>query len=114
MDWQNVLGVAATIFALASAAGLGLMRGTLTTLRSSNDDLRNRVSDLEKDRVEKTAELAEVRSENRTLKAMVTGRVEWTAISDQLEEHHRQSLGAWKRMDANLTKIHRDLNPKGP
>ena len=109
MDWQNVLGAAATMLVLASATGLGLMKGSLSNLRSSNDDLRARVGDLEKDRVEKTAELAAVRSENRTLKAMVTGKVEWTAISDQLEDHHRESLGAWKRIDANLTKIHGDL-----
>lgn len=110
MDWQNVLGVAATIFALASAAGLGLMRGTLGTLRASNDDLRSRVTDLEKDRVEKTAKLAEVQSENRTLKAMVTGKVEWTAISDQLEDHHRQALASWKSIGTSLEQIHDDLS----
>lgn len=110
MDWQNVLGVAATIFALASAAGLGLMRGTLGNLRASNEDLRARVSDLEKDRVEKTAALAEVSSENRTLKAMVTGKVEWTAISDQLEEHHRQSLASWLAIGQRLEVIHGDLS----
>lgn len=109
MDWQNILGVAATIFALATAAGLGLMRGTLGNLRAMNDDLGKRVEFLEKDRIEKTAELAEVRSENRTLKAMVTGKVEWTAISDQLEEHHRQALGSWARIETRLETIHRDL-----
>ena len=113
MDWQNILGAAATMLVLASATGLGLMRGSLGNLRASNDDLRDRVSDLEKDRVEKTAELADVRSENRTLKAMVTGKVEWTAISDQLEEHHRRSLAAWKRTDAILNAIHSDLT-RGP
>ena len=109
MDWQSFLGTAATIVALGSFAGLGLMRGTLSGLRDSNADLRARVGDLEKDRVEKTAELAEVRSENRLLKAMVTGKVDWTAISDQLEEHHRQAVKHWGKQTALLTQIHTDL-----
>lgn len=96
MDWQNVLGVAATIFALASAAGLGLMRGTLGNLRASNEDLRKRVSDLEAERERNQLEKAEMRGEitrlqdhEGYLQTMIQGRVEWTAISDQLEEVHR-------------------------
>lgn len=99
MDWQNVLGVAATIFALASAAGLGLMRGTLGNLRSSNEDLRNRVTDLERDRADDRAKLAEVESENKVLKAMVTGKVEWTAISNQIEDVHRIVVGIDRKLD---------------
>jgi hypothetical protein len=104
MDWQNVLGVAATIFALASAAGLGLMRGTLGNLRASNDDLRARVSDLEAERernqIEKTemrAEITRLQDHEGYLQTMIQGRVEWTAISDQLEEVHRLTV----RIDKN-------------
>lgn len=96
MDWQNVLGVAATLFALASAAGLGLMRGTLGNLRASNTDLRDRVTDLEKlrgeDRQKITLLEGKVKaSEEREhyLQSLVQGRVDWTAISDQLEDVHR-------------------------
>jgi hypothetical protein len=110
VDWQNILGVAATIFALASAAGLGLMRGTLNNLRDSNGDLRARVGDLEKQRSEDHARIAEVESENKLLNAMVTGRVEWVAISDQVEEHHRQSLASWNRIVGQLEQIHSDLS----
>lgn len=109
MDWQSTFTFAGTLFVLASAIGLGLMRGTLGNLRSSNDDLRSRVADLEKNRTEDRAELAEVAAENKTLKAMLTGKVEWTAISDQLEEHHRQSLASWKRLGDGIKQIHLDL-----
>jgi hypothetical protein len=112
VDWQNVLGVAATIFALASAAGLGLMRGTVANLRASNDDLRLRVGDLEKERSEDRASLAEVRGENALLRSMVTGKVEWVALTDQLEEHHRQALKHWSKIAAGIEAINRDLGGK--
>lgn len=122
MDWQSFLGTAATIVALGSFAGLGLMRGTLSNLRESNTDLRSRVADLEKDRAEDRAELAEVKGENRLLKSMMTGRVEWSAIGDQLEDHHRQALVQWAGMNdrldilnsvaEKLDVLHRDLTPK--
>jgi hypothetical protein len=96
MDWQNVLGVAATVFALASAAGLGLMRGTLGNLRASNTDLRERVTDLEKERAEDHSKItalegkvAAAEDREHYLQSIVQGRVEWTAISDQLEDVHR-------------------------
>ena len=96
MDWQNVLGVAATIFALASAAGLGLMRGQLQLLRDSRDDLLARVGILEKGRTSDALKIKELEgkveaSEQREhyLQSLVQGRVDWTAISDQLEDVHR-------------------------
>lgn len=110
VDWQNVLGIAATIFALASAAGLGLMRGQLQLLRDSRDDLQTRVTILETERTTIRTELTEVKSENKLLNAMVTGKVEWTAISDQLEEHHRQALASWKNIGDRLDVIHTDLS----
>lgn len=98
MDWQSTFTFAGTLFVLASAIGLGLMRGTLGNLRSSNEDLRSRVTDLERDRTEDRAKVADLAAENRTLKAMLTGKVEWTAISDQLVV-----------LDEGIKQIHLDL-----
>jgi hypothetical protein len=99
MDWQNIVGIAGFIIAVGSISGIGLMRDRLSVLKDSNEDLRARDNDRGKELADIRTELAEVQAENRLLKAMVTGRVEWTAISDQLEEHHRQSLAAWKRIE---------------
>lgn len=93
MDWQNILGVAATIFALASAAGLGLMRGTLGNLRASNDDLRKRVSDLEAERERNKVEKVDLQSQitrlqdhEEYLQSVVRDRANYEAISTLLEE----------------------------
>ena len=96
MDWQNVLGVAATIFALASAAGLGLMRGTLGNLRAHNDDLRKRVSDLEaaqeRDKVEKLDlqnQITRLQDHEQYLQSVVRDRANYEIISTQVEDIHK-------------------------
>lgn len=109
MDWSTVLGAAAVVMALASAAGLGLTRSHVSGLREARDDLQKRVDFLEKERAEIRAELVEVKSENKLLDAMVKGKVEWVAISDLLEEHHRQALQQWTGMNTRLDTIHADL-----
>lgn len=109
MDWQNVLGIAAIIIAVGSISLVGLMRERLANQGAALDEFRDRVGDLERERVSLRSEVSEVQSENKVLKAMVTGKVEWTAISDQLEDHHRQALQQWAGMNQRLDMIHADL-----
>jgi hypothetical protein len=110
MDWQNILGIAALIVAVGSVSLVGLMRERLANQGASIEEFRGRVGDLERERVTLRADLSEVQSENRVLKAMVTGKVEWTAISDQLEEHHRQAIVQWAGINQRLDTIHEDLS----
>lgn len=105
MDWQNILGVAATVFALASAAGLGLMRGTLGNLRAMNDDLTKRVDFLEKqagrDEVEKTemrGQIATLQTSEEHLTSVLRGRADFGALSDQLEDVHRIVIGIDRKL----------------
>lgn len=93
MDWQNILGTAAVIIALASAAAIGGMRGTLANLRQSNTDLRDRNKDLEAERDRDRAEKAELRTQVATLthdtdvlRSAVSGHTEFVALSDQIED----------------------------
>lgn len=109
MDWQNILGVAAIIVAVGSISGVGLMRDRLANLNASNDELRSRMADVEKERNEDRAKLAEVVAENKILTTMVQGRVDWGAISDLLEEHHREAIKHWADLVLRLDQIHSDL-----
>lgn len=102
MDLQGFLNTALAIISLATLAGLGLMRGTVTGLRESNGDLRDRVGDLEKERAEDKTTIGELSGENKMLQSMVMGRVDWGAISDLVEEHHRQALKQWLDLNRKL------------
>lgn len=108
MDWdllgRIVTGVLSVTTIIATAL-VGVLFGSLKTLRDTANDLRSRVSDLEKERTEDRADLAEAHSENKLLKAMVTGKVEWVALTDQLEDHHRQAVTWW----AETRKVLQDI-----
>lgn len=110
-----------TITTVAASAGVALMLGSLKTLRESNADLRDRVKDLESERIEDREKLVasnavaeQLASEKQWLTTMVQGRVDWTAIQDQLEEHHRQALAWWKELGGTLQAILKALEGKKP
>lgn len=105
MELQNLLSTALAIVSIATLAGLGLMRGTVSGLREQNGDLKERVAYLEKGRAEDHAHIAENAAENKMLKTMMTGKVEWVALTDQLEEHHRQALAWWLKTGQVLDDI---------
>lgn len=108
MDWdllgRIVTGVLSVTTIIATAL-VGVLFGSLKTLRDTAADLRSRVGDLEKERGEDRAEIAEAHSENKLLKAMVTGKVEWVALTDQLEDHHRQAVLWWAETRGVLQQI---------
>jgi hypothetical protein len=110
VDWQNIVGVAGFIIAVGSLSLVGLMRERLSNQGAAIDEFRNRVGDLEKERNSLRADLSEVQSENKLLNTMVMGKVEWVAITDQLEEHHRQALQQWAGINRRLDTIHVDLS----
>jgi hypothetical protein len=110
VDWQNVLTISGAITAIGAITFVGLMRERLANQGKAIDEFRGRVGDLEKERMDLRAQLGEAQSETKVLKAMMTGKVEWVAISDQLEEHHRQALAQWAGMNTRLDMIHADLS----
>ena len=115
MDLSSLLPILTGVLAvttLVAAAFAGLMIGTQRTLRDSNADLRDRVKDLEDERKVDKATIARIDAadkekagEIKMLTSMIQGRVDWTAISDQLEEHHRQALSYWERSEQHLSGI---------
>lgn len=106
-----ILGVLAVTTTITTAL-VGLQIGTVRTLRESNKDLRDRVTDLENERLNDQSKIVardglirERDSEIKLLRAMVTGKVEWVAVTDQLENHHHESIDHWKATEAKLDKI---------
>jgi demethoxyubiquinone hydroxylase (CLK1/Coq7/Cat5 family) len=107
-DWSGIQSTVLAILAVTTTittALVGLQIGTVRTLRESNRDLRDRVTDLEKERLEDRAANGKLTSENQLLKAMVTGKVEWIAVTDQIEAHAREALDHWRETEAKLTEI---------
>ena len=85
------------------AAGLaGLVYGGQRTLRDSNTDLRCRVNDLEKERIEDKAAIAELKTENKALASVVTGEVHWHALTELLSMHHTEARQHWEKERALL------------
>lgn len=115
MDWAFIKEIATVIFAVATfvtAGLLGLVYGDQKRLRTAAEDLRKRVDDLESERAddkvkiaERDGKILERDAEIALLKNVVTGKVEWIAVTDQVEEHHRQALQQWTKTDAHLVEI---------
>jgi regulator of replication initiation timing len=100
-----ILTAVLSVTAIIATALVGLMFGSLRTLRDTANDLRARVGDLEKERAEDKAENAELASENKWLRTTVTGKVEWTVVTDQIAEHHREARQHWQADEALLREI---------
>ena len=112
-----ILGVTTVIGTVLAA----LVYGGLRTLRSTNSDLRDRVGDLEKGReadrttiAEQATHIAQQDTEIEALKSLVTGRVEWVAVSDLLEQHHTEANGHWSTTETYLDRIAAILEGKKP
>ena len=94
-DLTRLITIALGIITLATAAGLGLQRSTVTSLRErlkDNDDELTRV----KGRLtERDAELKVVKTDLAALARVVTGEAHWVALADKLDAHHDEASGHW-------------------
>lgn len=107
-DWDLLRSTILTVLAVTTtiaAGGIGLMFGSLRTLRDTANDLRDRVADLEKERTEDKAANAELTNENKWLKTSLTGKVEWTVVTDLLAEQDRKQTEHWAIEEQLLHQI---------
>lgn len=111
MDWQNVISVGATIVALTTLAGLGLLRGTVIGLREQLRDERDLSKSLRERREEDSAKIGQLSTDLAALGRVVTGEAHWIAIGHTLDEHHEHAETHWTLERELLTEI-RD-NVKG-
>lgn len=115
MDWELLKSISSGVFVVTTIVVgglLGLVYGDQKRLRTAAEDLRHRVDDLESERAadkvkiaERDGKIAERDGEVALLKTVVTGKVEWLALTDQLEEHHRQALAYWKKADDRMADM---------
>jgi cell division protein FtsB len=105
VEWQNILGIAAVIVAIGSVAGVGLLRDRLSVLKDSNDELRDRITDLENERARDKVENAALKAEVATLshdadvlRSAVRDRANYETISSQVDEVLRVVVKIDKRL----------------
>lgn len=113
IDFGSVLNAALSIVAIATLAGLGLMRGTVTNLRENLADARAEIADKDRRLTELETKSQTQATDLAALGRVVTGEAHWVAIGDKLDEHHGQATTHWAKDETILTEIRDLLQPKG-
>lgn len=118
-DLGSMIQTALSIVAIASLAGLGLMRGTVTNLRENLKDAREEIVDKERRLTEAEAEIVKLNAlglaQHNDLQALgrvVTGEAHWKAIGKQLDEHHSEAKTHWLADEQKLDQIRDALEEK--
>lgn len=105
MDLSNLVSLLLGIGGVAVATMAGLSFGSRKALREANADLRDRITDLEKSDALKTAQIAELNSDNKVLRSMVTGEVHWRALAEEQTQFIRDAHRHWNKESAALDKV---------
>lgn len=126
----SILALLTPIFAITTAIGAaiaGLIWGAMKTLRATNEDLRNRVSDLEAERLESKNKIHTIETDAKNkihtletdlavLTRMVTGEAHWEALHDlgdkivtSLTTHHTEAMSHWTKQDSRFVDLARSL-----
>lgn len=82
-----------------------LMLGTLKTLRDSNRDLRDRVTDLEAKTAAQAAAIVVLTNDRDALGRQVRGDDALATITEKLDDHHREAKVHWRRDEELLADI---------
>lgn len=120
-DFGKLLTLALALLALATAAGFGLQRGRISSLRDQLSDSDKEIeridrrreaaeSELEAHKVRSDAKIAQLETDLAALSRVVTGEAHWVAIGHKLDEHHEQAETHWARDEQLLEEI-RDRLP---
>lgn len=111
MIW-NVVAAASAIIAIATAAGFGLQRGRVMSLREDLGDARTKITDqrteideLKDGRLEDAKTIESLRTDVRVLRGLVTGEVQWRATVDLIEHHHERAERHWEHTSTTLDEI---------
>lgn len=95
-DFLTKAMAAASISALA---GMGLMQGSIGGLRGRLKDAQGEIEDLKTKRKEDQATIAELKGDLNALAKVVTHEVQWEILTSSLDDHHRESMQHWRRME---------------
>ena len=122
----DMLNTALAVVAIATLAGLGLMRGTVTGLRENLKDCREEAAETRRKLEVAEAENSRLQSDLAALSRVVTGEAHITAlgqevsevgtqvanVGDRIDTHHTAAEGFWSTVRNLLTEIRDDL--RGP
>lgn len=127
MQFNDFLSAALGIVSIATLAGLGFMRGTVTNLREQLADSRNQIKDLKESRIESDAKTATLQADLAALGRLKTGEEEWAKVDGRLEglgqmvgnfavkldDHHDQAMHRLDQGAETLTEIRDELRRRG-
>lgn len=104
MDVSELLGTAATIVAVASLAGVGLIRGTVTNLRENLKDMRDENADLRRRLSERESDLLTAKGDLAAVERIKTGKFELDEINTKLDEHHDITIAMITQITKSIEK----------
>jgi chromosome segregation ATPase len=104
-DFTQLLTTALTIVSIATLAGLGLLRGTVSNLREQLRDERENGASLRTKLTDVETDNARLRADLSALQRVVTGEVHWVALGEQTQAHHDAAVAHWQQDEQILREI---------
>lgn len=102
---MTTLGIAAIMGGVVATFRASYSKARIEALREDNQDLRNRIEDLEAKEVRSSAkedelesDIVHLKNENETLRELVLQRVEIVGLGDLMTMHHQQAMQHWDKM----------------
>lgn len=109
-EFSRLLTVALAIVSIATLAGLGLLRGVVTSLRERLKDSDEELARKERRLAEAEAKVLRLETDLAALGRVVTGEAHWVAIGQKLDDHHSAAETHWAADETLLADI-RDRLP---
>lgn len=97
VDIGSLLTTALSIISIATLAGLGLLRGTVTNLRESLKDAREDIADKDRRHFDDENTIHRQKSDLEALARVVTGEAHWVALGDKMDKIEADLLAILKR-----------------
>lgn len=104
-DLQTFITLLLAVITLSTAAGVGFQRGKIGQLRGELAEERERGEATKRELQDSITEAKRLRTDLDALSRVVTGEAHWTAIGQQLDEHHNAAQGHWHAQDDKLERI---------
>jgi uncharacterized coiled-coil protein SlyX len=96
IDVNNLVTTALSIVSIATLAGLGLLRGTVTNLRENLKDARDEITDKERRLTEAEKTIATQKSDLAALGRVVTGEDKIDALGHRMERKFGELMASVK------------------
>ena len=105
MEVGQLLNTALSIVAIATLAGLGLLRGTVTNLRENLKDLREDNADKDRRHDEDEKTISRLTGDLDALARIVTGEARLSELGEMLKEHNSNALTLLAEIQTTLDVI---------